>query len=78
VSVTRFELVRADVTVAFAGTTGASGGRTVTRNDLPALLPALLVAVQATVVIPTGNVAPDGGVQTTGSVPSIASVALTT
>src|SRR5689334_4339627 len=43
-----------------------------------ALLPALSVAVQVTVVPPRANVEPDGGVQLTETVPSTSSVALGT
>lgn len=40
-------------------------------NDPVAVLPALSVAVQVTVVAgPTENVLPDGGVQVTATVPS--------
>jgi hypothetical protein len=67
----------------FAFTSGAgpkTGGKlswTVTLNDLLALLPALSVAVQTTVVSPRGNVDPDPGTHVTGTPePSTMSVAL--
>jgi hypothetical protein len=40
-------------------------GKTVTSNWQLALLPQASVAVQVTVVVPTGNVLPEGGLQTT-------------
>jgi len=40
---------------------------TVTVNEQVAVLPAASVAVAVTVVVPTGNVDPDGGVATTVS-----------
>jgi hypothetical protein len=50
-------------------------GVTVTLNDPDAELPALSVAEQSTVVVPTGKVEPEAGVQVTGTEPSTASVA---
>ena len=62
----------------FAGTVIVGGvvSLTVTVKDVCELLPALLVAVQSTVVVAIANVAPDAGTQITGTVPSIASVAV--
>lgn len=54
-----------------AAVAGASGGRTVTSNDAVAVLPPESVAVHVTVVVPIRSVAPDAGVQVTGSVLSI-------
>ena len=51
--------------------------RTVTVNDLLALLPEPSVAVQLTVVVPTGNVLPDAGTQDGVRVPLTVSVAET-
>jgi hypothetical protein len=48
---------------------------TVTLNDPDAGLPALSVAEQATVVVPTGKVEPEAGVQVTGTDPSTRSEA---
>src|SRR3954451_18803229 len=48
---------------------------TVTVNVLVAVLPLASVDLQVTVVVPTGNVDPDGGVQVTGREPSTVSVA---
>lgn len=48
---------------------------TVTVKLPVALFPALSVAVQVTVVVPSGKVEPEAGVQLTGTVPSTASVA---
>ena len=47
----------------FAGTvtTGGVVSWTVTENDPEPVLPCTSVAVQVTVVVPTGNVLPDGG-----------------
>ena len=61
-----------------AGTviTGAVVSCTVTWNDECDLFPAPSVAVQLTVVGPLGKVAPDGGVQLTGTLPSTRSVAV--
>ena len=56
--------------------TGGVVSTTVTVNDAGPVLPCVSVALQFTVVVPTGNVEPDGGVQETGSVPSTVSVAL--
>lgn len=50
---------------------------TVTVKLCAALLPALSVAVHVTVVVPSGNVAPDAGVQFGVTAPSTASVAVT-
>jgi hypothetical protein len=43
-------------------TTGGVVSRTVTWNEALATLPAASLAVHATVVVPSGNVAPDAGV----------------
>jgi hypothetical protein len=48
---------------------------TVNKNDAVPVLPALSVAEQLTVVVPTGNVEPDAGVQTGVIEPSTRSVA---
>jgi hypothetical protein len=48
---------------------------TVTLNDPDAVLPALSCAEQVTVVAPSGNVDPEGGVQVTGTEPSTRSEA---
>jgi hypothetical protein len=48
---------------------------TVTLNDPEAELPALSVAEQETVVVPTGNVDPEAGEQLTGTEPSTRSEA---
>jgi hypothetical protein len=57
-------------------TNGASSSLTVTvKEQLPELV-AESVAVQVTVVMPLGNVAPDGGVQTGVIEPSQLSVAV--
>jgi multisubunit Na+/H+ antiporter MnhB subunit len=57
-------------------TTGASSSLTVTVNEQLPELVAESVAVQVTVVMPLGNVAPDGGVQTGVIEPSQLSVAV--
>ncbi len=75
-TVARFELVRTDLIAAVPSTWSDTWGRTVTPNDLVEDLPAELVAVHVTVVRPSGNVDPDGGVQIAGIVPSRASVAV--
>jgi hypothetical protein len=66
--------------VIFDGTPLITGGLaalvTVTVNDVELLFPFASVAVQVTVVVPIGNVEPDGGTQLTGSVPSTTSVAV--
>ena len=64
-------------TVAFAGTvtTGPVVSVTVTVNDAAPVLPLVSVAVQWTVVGPSGNVAPLAGVHVTGRDPSTASLA---
>ena len=51
-------------------------GRTVTVKDPGALLPAASVAVQLTVVAPTGKALPDAGEQTAATAPETASVAV--
>src|SRR4051794_23895707 len=48
----------------------------VTVNDPSVFWPELFVALQCTVVVPTGNVAPDAGSHETGSAPSLKSLAL--
>jgi hypothetical protein len=55
---------------------GACVSTMVTVKEHIAVLPLPSVAVQLTVVTPTGNVAPDGGLQTTVGVPKL-SVAVT-
>ncbi len=45
-------------------------------NDAEAELPESSVAMQVTVVVPSGNVLPEGGAQTSVGVGSIASTAL--
>lgn len=57
-------------------TEGAVVCCTVTVKELLDELPALSVALQVTVVIPSAKVLPDAGVQDTVSVPSILSVAV--
>jgi hypothetical protein len=52
----------------------ATGG-TVTLNDADAVLPALSVAEQVTLVVSDGNVEPEAGVQVTGTEPSTRSEA---
>jgi hypothetical protein len=49
---------------------------TATRNEAEAELPRLSAAVQVTVVVPTGNNAPESGVHVTGSGPSTTSEAV--
>ena len=65
-------------TVAFAGTvtTGPVVSATVTVKDAAPLLPRVSVAVQLTVVAPSGNVAPLAGVQVTATLPSTTSLAV--
>src|SRR5439155_1042791 len=65
-------------TVAFAGTvtTGPVVSVTVTVNDAAPLLPLASVAVQWTVVGPSGKVDPLAGVQVTGRDPSTTSLAV--
>src|SRR3954453_4920974 len=48
----------------------------VTVNDPPVFWPELFVALQWTVVAPTGNVSPDAGSHETGSGPSLKSLAV--
>lgn len=62
--------------VMFAGSvnTGAFVSLTVTVNDPDTLACAASVTVQVTVVVPSGNVAPDAHVQTAGIVPSSTSI----
>jgi hypothetical protein len=64
-------------TVAFAGTvrTGGAVSLTVTVNEAEPVLPRVSVAVQVTVVVPSGNVEPLAGLQLTGRAPSILSLA---
>lgn len=50
---------------------------TLTTKLALALLPALSFALQRTVVVPTGNVAPEAGAHVTDTEPSIASTAVT-
>src|SRR5437762_3268383 len=63
--------------VAFAGaiTTGGTVSVTVTRNEADPLLPRVSIAVQVTVVGPSGKVDPLAVVQVTGTVSSMLSVA---
>ena len=49
---------------------------TVTVNVRVVIMPELLVAVQVTVVVPSAKVEPEPGVQVTGTVPSLKSVAV--
>ena len=50
---------------------------TAIRNDALAAFPLESLALQATVVVPSGNVAPDAGMQLTDAIgPSTASVAV--
>jgi hypothetical protein len=64
-------------TVAFPGTvtTGGVVSLTVTVNEAVPVLPRTSVAVHVTVVAPSGNVTPLGGVQFTVTPPSMMSVA---
>src|SRR3954447_23040562 len=55
---------------------GAVVSCTVTVNVAVAVLPAWSVAVQVTVLPPRGNVAPDGGWQSTATAPSTRSLAV--
>ena len=54
-------------TLMSSGTTtlGAVVSRTVTLNDAPLVFPSTSVAVQVTVVTPSGNVEPEAGTQVT-------------
>jgi hypothetical protein len=63
--------------VAFAGTVMAGGAvsLTVTVNEAEPGLPCASVAVQVTVVVPSGNVEPLAGVHATATTPSMLSVA---
>ena len=68
-----------DVVTEIAGSgarTGATVSLTITLNAAVALFPESSVATQATVVVPTGNVAPDAAEQRTGTVGSTASLAV--
>jgi hypothetical protein len=64
-------------TVAFADTvtTGAVLSATVTVNEAEPVLPCVSVAVQVTVVVPSGKVEPLAGAQVTATTPSMLSVA---
>jgi len=55
--------------------TGGVKSCTVTVNDAEAVLPWLSVAVQVTLVVPTGNVDPEAGLQSGVIEPSTRSVA---
>lgn len=55
---------------------GMGFGSTVNVAFAAPVLPALSVAVQVTVVVPSGKSEPEAGVQLTGSGPSTASVAV--
>jgi len=48
---------------------------TMTVNEAEPVLPALSFAVQVTVVCPSANVEPDGGLQVAGTFPSMSSFA---
>jgi hypothetical protein len=63
--------------VAFMGTVTAGGvvSVTVTVKEAAPVLPEASVAVQVTVVAPSGNVEPLGGRQVIGTAPSTASTA---
>ena len=63
-------------TVTVGGPSGVAFGVTSTVKVAVALRPALLVAVQVTVVVAIAKVEPEAGVQSTGSVPSAKSVAV--
>ena len=69
----------ADSTTADVGTTsvGVDVSMTVTSKDAVAEFPAESVAVHVTLVVPSGNVEPDGGAQLSSGAESTASVALT-
>ena len=63
----------------FDGVPASAGpvvSRTVTVNDPVAVLPAASVAEQLTVVVPSGNVEPEGGVHVTTGFAGFASVAV--
>jgi hypothetical protein len=68
----------ADTTTVGDGTVTVGGvvSRTVTWNVVVAVFESESVAVHVTVVVPSGNVEPEAGVQVTGSVPSVGSVAV--
>src|SRR5262245_60667488 len=57
--------------------TGGVVSLTVTWNVAVAVFPAASLAVQLTVVVPSGNSEPDAGVQLTATGPSTLSVAVT-
>jgi len=58
-------------------TTGGVVSRTVTANDPETVTPLLLVAVQLTVVEPSGKSVPDAGAQVGTRGPSMGSLAVT-
>lgn len=60
----------------FSGQQGVMGGRTLTVNVQMAPLPRPSVTVQVTVVTPTGNSEPEGGVQITVGAPPHVEVTL--
>src|SRR5437868_2609461 len=64
------------VMLAGSDSTGGVVSRTVTVNDAEAVALRLSVALQPTVVVPSGKTAPEPGVHVTGRLPSCASVAL--
>jgi len=64
------------VALAGAVTTGPVVSLTVTMNEAAPVLPRASLAVQLTVVAPSGNVAPLAGVQVTATLPSTASLAV--
>src|SRR2546425_319491 len=77
VQLTAAPVALAASTVACAGAVaiGLVGAVTVTVNDAAVLLPCASVALQVTVVAPTGNVDPLAGVHVVATAPSSASVA---
>jgi hypothetical protein len=71
------ELVDGTVIVPGTVTTGGVVSFTVTVNDPETVTPVLLVAVQLTVVEPSGKSVPDAGEQLDTSAPSRGSLAVT-
>ena len=67
--------VAATVMAAGGVTDGASVSTTITLNDAARVLPCASLAVQLTVVAPSGNVDPLAGVQVATKLPSTASTA---
>ncbi len=70
------ELVASAIILAGTVTTGSVVSRTVTVKVADPVLPAVSVAEQVTVVVPSGKVLPDAGVQTGVIEPSTVSVAV--